>query len=127
MQSNEVETIEGFDIPKRQLTDEEKTREITLERFNDFHGEAGEDFCDQVSIGNFRVFGGFILHKYPDKAKKILDLCNKTDGDIHMFQRIYDDLDQFYTDYAEMINLTVISKERVNQILIQIEEYYGKS
>ena len=36
MQSNEVETIEGFDIPKRQLTDEEKTREITLERFNDF-------------------------------------------------------------------------------------------
>jgi len=40
------ETIVGFDIPKRELTEEEKNREITLDRFNEFHNKAGEDFCD---------------------------------------------------------------------------------
>jgi hypothetical protein len=42
-----METITGFDIPKRKLTQEEKTREITFERFHNFHMEVCEDFLDQ--------------------------------------------------------------------------------
>ena len=73
----EKETIPGFDIVKRELTEEEATREISLERFQEWHQEIGEDFVDQVAyIINAKIFCGFLLAKYPLWNKEILENVN---------------------------------------------------
>lgn len=126
MEQKEIETIDGFDIPKRMLTDEEANRDITLERFQEWHNEVGEDFCDQISNINEKILGGFLMCKHPDKSHQILKILNEK-GDALELQGIYEDdphNDKFYTDFAEFINLTVHLKKRVNQILIQVMEYY---
>ena len=131
----EVETIHGFDIPKRELTEEEKNREVTLERFSDFHADAGEDFVDQCeSFFNKSFIAGYLLCKYPENGARILEVSNNAGGLLDL-KEIYEDEDgednyfidedRFYTDLAEIINLTKITKERVNQVLIQVYEYYN--
>lgn len=129
------EIIDGFDIPKRELTEEEATRDITLERFNNFHYSAGEDFCDQVGyIIDHKVLGGWFLHKYPAEVSTITEVCNDRFGEALGFQEldVYTDpdghtnFDLFYTDLAEFINVTTRLKRRVNQILIQVDEYYER-
>jgi len=125
----EVETINGFDIPKRELTEEEASREVTLERFQEWHHEVGEDFTDQFSNINEKILGGYLLAKYPHKAKEILFELNTKYAEAQNFQGIYeDDLDgdKFYTDLAEFINLTESLKKRVNQVLIQVMEHYTR-
>lgn len=121
----EIETIHGFDIPKRQLTEEEFNMEVTLERFNEFHYEVGEDFCDQFEpFFNEKVLGGYLLCKYPEKAEEIIEIINE--GFLTDFgSDVYEDEDGFYTDLAEFINLTVHLKRRVNEVLIIIKEYYA--
>lgn len=131
----EIETIEGFDIPLRELTEEESLREITLERFQKFHHEAGEDFVDQVlSVNTDKIacqFMGFALAKHPGWNEELLSSCNKKNPYTQLVQDVYNDHDEsmdgdlFYSDFAEFINLTVYTKKRVNQVLIQIEEHYA--
>jgi hypothetical protein len=136
-EETKVETISGFDIPKRELTQEEKKKEITIERIRGFHYDAGEDLLDQVGyeFGNAFIFGGFVLHKYKEHSKMILDHINQNINhlDIHCFNEleIYeyndeDDMDGIYYDLVEFLNLTENAKERANQILIQVDEYYNK-
>jgi hypothetical protein len=121
-----IETIPGFDIPKRELTKEEAEREITLERFQEWHHEVGEDFMDQVGyLFNAKVYGGYLMHKYPHKASELLKIINK--GEMLDYQDTYEndeDGDQHYSDIAEFLNLTEIAKKNANQILIQLVEYY---
>lgn len=130
----EVETINGFDIPKRKLTEEEKTRDITVERIRDFHYSAGEDFIDTTEEGNGMIFCGWLLHKRKEHSKEILDICNKSCFKMaiqeYMNASFYDynkemDIESFYFDYVEFVNQTGALKERVNQVLIQIEETYN--
>ena len=122
----EVETIDGFDIPKRELTEEEATREITKERFDSFHVEAGEDFCDTCcSTINVRILGGFLMAKHPNLSLEFLEVLNDKYAEALGLKSVYEDEDEFYTELAEFINLTVNLKARVNQILIQVDEYYG--
>jgi hypothetical protein len=122
----EIETIDGFDILKRELTEEESTREITLERFQEWHCSAGEDFVDQYENINAQIFGGYLMCMYPNKSSIILNALNKKYPSVQSLKNIYenDDDDKFYTDLASFINLTVALKKRVNQILIQVVEYY---
>lgn len=125
--SEEIETIDGFDIPKRELTPEEAARPITKERIDEFHRLAGEDFCDQ-GIGNInvKILGGYLMAKYTHLSAEILDVCNDKHGEplgiLHLF---YPDKDIFYEELASFINLTVACKARVNQVLIQLAEHYG--
>lgn len=70
------ETIDGFSIPKRELTEEEATRLVTLERFNEWHRCVGEDFIDQHTYGNGLVFAGFIMAKRPELSKEVLNVVN---------------------------------------------------
>jgi len=133
--SEEKETISGFDIEKRELTQEEKEREITIERIRGFHYDAGEDLLDQVGyeFGNPFIFAGFVLHKHKEYAKMIIDHVNEEGEhlDIHCFKKleIYeyneeDEIDGIYYDLVEFLNLTENAKARANQILIQLDEYY---
>lgn len=128
----EQETICGFNIPKRELTEEEATREITIERFNEFHAIAVEDFCDQCEqeINRF-ITGGYLICKHPELATEILRTLNDKYGGLTSIWEVYADKlndgnDIFYTDLAEFLNLTGKAKERVNQILIQVVEHYKK-
>jgi transposase len=124
---SEVETIHGFDIPKRQLTEEEATREITLERFQQFGYDAGEDFVDQCeSLYNAHIFIGWCLHKYPELSKELLKAANSKYCSVQNVLHLLDNDDQFYTDFAEFLNQTEHAKAKTNQILIQVNEYYNK-
>jgi hypothetical protein len=130
--TEEVETIHGFDIPLRELTQEEATRKITLDRFNEFHNEAGEDFVDTYSQINHLILGGFLMAKHPNLSKEFLEVCNDKYGEALGLKHCYEDNfgddggDMFYKDFSEFINLTVNLKKRVNQILIQVVEYYNQ-
>ena len=125
------ETIHGFDIPKRELTKEEAERPITLERFNEWHSEVGEDFCDQVGhLISEKALAGFLAGKYPSRSYEIFDIVNEEYSEALSFQDFYGksdgiDLDKFYTDLSEFINLTQHCKANVNQILIQVMEHYN--
>lgn len=121
------ETIEGFSIEKRDLTEEEANRDITLERFQEFHIEAGEDFLDYVPCINHLIFSGWLIAKYPAKSKEILVKAQEKYAGMHNLTDLYEDdpdQDKFYTDVAEFLNLTEKAKKRANQVLIQVIEYY---
>ncbi len=130
-ENEEVETINGFDIPKRELNDEEASRDITIKRIQTFHYTAGEDFLDSTGEGNIFIFCGWLMHKYPELSKEILEIANNKYGEIQDFKEMYEfgydkelDIDKIYIDFAEFCNQTEFLKERVNQVLIQIAEYY---
>lgn len=100
------------------------TDNITWERFRDFHYEVGEDFFDQTNEGNHLIFGGYLLAKYPEYSKEILEICNERYGECMSFREIppldYDDekdIDYLYVEFAEFCNLTVHLKSRVDHIL----------
>ncbi len=127
----EVETIHGFSIPKRDLNDQEASQEITLERFKEFHYTAGEDFIDTVGgFLNELVFAGWLIHKYPHYAEEIIQSSNQNDifgikETVEQFD--YDeeeDIDMIYREIAEFANQTKVTKQRINQVLIQIKEHY---
>jgi hypothetical protein len=129
-----VETIQGFNIPKRDLTEEESNRDISFERFDEWQMEVGEDFCDQVgSMVNHYVFGGYLMAKHPELSEKILKIINNKYGDVlsyvSMFEEHFDDEEdankKFYTLLAEFANLTKVLKKNINQILIQVMESKG--
>lgn len=135
---NKQERIEGFDIPLRELTEEEASRSITLERFKDFHYEVGEDFVDQIGSVNTKtfalIFAGFAMAKHPEWSIEILSKCNNALTEVYtqLILDVYeentsddDQGDTFYSDLAEFLNLTINAKKRVNQVLIQVAEYYS--
>lgn len=130
----EQETVRGFSILKRPLNEEEKSRDITIERIQSFHRDAGEDFLDTADEADPKVFGGFIAHKYIDRASEVYEIMNenKLFLEINSFREFYDpeyneeaDLEQVYFDFIEFVNTTKSTKERVNQVLIQVHEYYN--
>jgi len=125
-------TIDGFDIPFRDLTSEEASRDLSLERFSNFHIDAGEDFLDQSSLDKQaeKIFLGFLLAKRPDLSKEILSIANGGYIDCEFYTLFElkgdeDDSDTFYSLLAEFANLTTGLKHRINQILIQVDEYYN--
>lgn len=129
----ELETVEGTNIPARELTPEEENREITFERFQDYHYEIGEDFLDQVgSVNNSRIaltFGGFSMARYPFLSTDILKATNIKNPYTQLVKEIYEDYnleDKFYSDFADFLNLTGEAKKRVNKVLILTDEYYKK-
>ena len=124
------ETIDGFDIPKRELTEEEASRELSFERFDEWQMEVGEDFCDQVGgMINQNIFGGFLMAKHPEFSPGILKVLNNKYGEalglLTMFEEHFD-IDEgnkrFYTLLSEFANLTVNLKKNINQVLIQVLE-----
>ena len=119
-------TVNGFDIPLRQLSEEELNREITLERFNEFHGTAGEDFLDRTGEGDVLIYAGWMLHKYPGLGTEILTLANAGSSDITEFHELEEltGVDA-YINFAEFCNQTSALKKRVNQVLIQVTEHYN--
>lgn len=124
------ETIHGFDIEKRELTEEEKTRQITLDVIKEFHGNAGEDLMDQAgSLVDHKVLAGFLMGKRPGLSKEFLKVVNSKYGEPLGLLEVYRDNDlddvDFYTDFCDFINLTEKAKERFNQVLIQVNEYYN--
>jgi hypothetical protein len=127
------ETIDGFSIPKRQLTQEEASRDVTFERISNFHHDAGEDYLDTCSLDKQaeKIFLGFLLAKHPELSKEILKVANGGYIDCEfytLFEQEGDkqDSDTFYSLFAEFVNCTEGLKSRVNQVLIQVDEYYNQ-
>ena len=84
-----VEYIDGYEIPSRELTEEEKNRELTFDRFQSYHIEVGEDFLDQhCTYIDFKVFTGWLLGKYPQHAQEILETYNgeKEFGEVNSYK-----------------------------------------
>ncbi len=127
------------DKKEYQLTEEELNLDISLDRFNEYHWAVGEDFVDQnESIVDYKVYAGWLLHKYPEKASLILSCLNDTSwySSVQGFQhRVFckdeesggeeDEMDNFYTDFAEFLNLTGAAKRRVNTVLVREDRYYN--
>jgi hypothetical protein len=131
--------LEGYSIPLVQLTDEEYSRDITLDRIIDHCCTVGEDFFDShCTIINFELFAGFLIAKLPNKAKEILEIVNKSSdlNDLSLiFESDYKDRDytwiyeaqnKIYELFCELVNYTTHTKAKVNQILIQIDNYYNQ-
>lgn len=122
------ETVGGTNIPIRDLTPEEANREITWQRFRDWHYEVGEDFLDQSSQGCGLMFAGYMMAVDPDNSSNILEVVNECRRpDVMDFNEIYGydevmDIEMLYVHFADFCNLTVALKYRVNQILIQVME-----
>ena len=129
----EKETVHGFSIPLRELTEQEASMDITLERFSNYHTAVGEDFADQHgSLINHLIVGGYLMAKHPELSNELLAVMNNKYGEVLSFTEVYaehlndENNDLFYTELAEFLNLTVAAKKRVNQILIQIAEHYKR-
>lgn len=120
---NETE-VPGFTIPLRELTKEEYEQNITFNRFDDFHCEVGEDFCDQCGYifdNLLQIFTGYLIGKYPNVGKELIEESNKKHFELLSLMNLFDE-EQFYGDFADFLNFTTISKAKVNQILIQCTE-----
>lgn len=128
------ETIDGFSIKKRPMTEEELLQDITYERFENYHHAVGENFVDQHSSATDElVFLGFCIAKHPEISLELLECYNENRKyfellTIETFFEEYFDEDgykMFYTLLAEFLNLTNVSKRYVNEILIMVDEYYS--
>jgi len=133
MTPNSTATVNGTTIEERPLTEEEATRVITWQRFKEYHFAIGEDFLDQTGEGDVKVFGGWLLHKYPEYSDDILFLMNDKWSEVMTYRELdildYDDdkdIDKLYVDFSEFCNQTTHLKKRVNQVLIQVVEHYSK-
>ena len=129
-ENEEIEYVDGFDIPKRKLNKEEENRKVTLDRLKEWHYNVGEDFCDTFPSFNGTIFGGWLMGKYPTMSAEILSKLNTDTGlnaQPFMDLSIYTDGDgdDFYTDFSEFVNLTGACKRRVNEMLIIVNEYYN--
>ena len=117
-------------MEQRELTEEEVAREITLERFDDYHADAGEDWWDDNGgIINKNFFLGYLLARFPESYDKILEVANDKDKDVpDVFGELYEEevCDLFYQTLADFLNLTVNTKKKVNEVLINTYEYYNK-
>lgn len=114
----------------RQLTYKETMMPITYDRISHFHGVVGEDLIDQHDHVNDKVLGGFLLGRTPERAEKILKEINSSWGP--SWEDIYDDegtgdgYEEFYTLFAEFLNLTVATRARYNTVLILTNELYNE-
>jgi len=117
-------------MEQRELTEEEAARDITLERFNDYHVDAGEDWWDDYqTLVPSNTFIGYLLGRFPERNIEILKVGNDkyaTASDIFGELHIKEVSDEFYTILADFINLTVNTKKKVNEVLINTYEYYNK-
>lgn len=125
-----VPTIDGFDIPRRDLTINEKRMLVSLERFTEYHLIVEKDFVDTHDcVVGITGFGKFILARKPHLRPAITEYMRYPTCTEKQFLEVYTDNgiddDEFYTDFAAYINTNVNSKEIVNQILIQVAEYNG--
>ena len=96
---------------------------INIKRFNKYHYEIGEDFIDQTGLVDFKIFGGWLLHKYPEKSEIILSILeDKFNGDSFCYEDIYDSPDSYdllYTDISEFAN-------QIPSLSIKINKEFAK-
>ncbi len=121
--------VPGFDIKLRQLSQEQYMCPITLDRIYKFQQDAGEDFLDTLGFNIYvtKLVSGFLMAKYPEIASKINEASAYNLYDVY---KVFDDNYElsgkdFYKGFCEVINYTDITKARINQVLIQIEQYYS--
>lgn len=128
----EEETVDGHDIPLRELTEEEKLKEITPERIRNYEIDCGESFLDQHgSTFDTQIVIGFFLAKHPERAVELLEISNSKYAEVlnieHEFVPEYneEEYNKFLQTLCDFVNLTVNTKRRLNQILIQVDEHYN--
>jgi hypothetical protein len=128
----EEETVEGHDIPLRELTEEEKSKEVTPERIRNYEIDCGESFLDQHgSTFDIQIVIGFFLARYPERAAELLEIANDEYAEVmnieHEFVPEYNEEEyvKFLQTLCDFVNLTVNTKRRINQILIQFNEHYN--
>jgi hypothetical protein len=128
----EQETIDGFDIPTRELTAEEASRDLTPDRIRDFEIDAGEAFLDQFDhLLNTQAIMGFLMARHPDKASQLLAMGNQKYATLNDLNEIFvpewseENHCKMLQDICDFINLTVNTKKRMNTNLIVHYEHYN--
>ena len=121
--------VPGFDIKLKQLSQEQYALPITLDRIYKFQQDAGEDFLDTLDFNIYvtKLVAGFLMAKYPEIASKINEASTYNLYDVY---KVFDDNyelsgEDFYKGFCEVINYTDITKAKINQVLIQVEQYYS--
>lgn len=124
----EKTTIDGFKLPKRELTEEEATRDITPERIREFENHVGEDFIDQYDhLFNAEIVAGFLLARHPHKATELLEWASGDHASLNDLSEIIEEDDRRLQDICDYINLTVNLKKRLNMNLIVVVEHYSST
>lgn len=138
---NEEKTVDGYDIPLRELTNEEASRAVTVDRIQKYYYAAGESFIDtHESIIDAKLFAGWLACENKQLALQIWKCSNEggkygpcLNSLMNIMEEKYGHWDgdndttgwyKFYQAFSNFVNTTVITKKRVNQVLIQICEYY---
>lgn len=129
--STEQETIDGFTIAKRDLTEEESSRDLTPERIRAFETTVGESFIDTYDhLFNAHAIVGFLMARHPDKASELLAVINTKYPTLNDLNDIFvsdwneEDHCKMLQDICDFINLTVKTKARMNSNLIIVAEHY---
>lgn len=132
-----MELLEGFDIPKLKLTEEELNQDITWERFRKFHYTVGEDFLDNFNFSPkiTHLFAGYLIGKCPNRAADILSVLDDADyPSLEIFKELdflfyseEKDLELIYVDLAEFANFTKGFKGILNTIFLSTEGYYNET
>jgi len=139
VKEEEIEELQGYSIPVRELTVEEANMELTIERFLEYMKYIGEDFLDDRGGGYipFKIFGGYLLAKEPHLSKEIMEVLNDKYGEMLGLQEVInnyysaDDNDWenpfkvLYGHICDFVNMTKTTKMKVNRQLIQIKEHYS--
>lgn len=129
----EQETVHGYEIPIRPLNEEEKSRDITPERIRNYETTVGESFLDgHSSLMCIDTVIGFFLARYPEKAVELIRVGNEKFREVLSLEEIFvpewdeEENNKFLQTICDYVNLTVKTKARINQVLIQIDEHYNK-
>jgi hypothetical protein len=130
----EQETIDGYNIPSRELTEEEATRPLTTDRIRNYEVTVGESFLDtHGSSINLQAIMGFLMARYPEKASELLEMGNNKFGDLNDLNDIFVPSEwteklhcEMLQNICDFINLTVSTKKRINKVLIIVDEHYNK-
>ena len=115
------------------FSDEELLQDVTTDRIDAIHIEMGEDLFEEYVSSmkiNEYVWSGFLMNKYPERSKDILEemngkFSNMFTSDTEHYFEYGGDFNDFHRDFCEFVNLTEATKKRVNHILLNLEYSFG--
>lgn len=112
----------------RDLTNEEKSLEITPARLYDWMETFGESFFDRHNaILSKNVMSGYLLAKYPEIGQEILEVTNEDYSGLVDLEFLIEDYftklrpeawGVFTKDFCDVVNMTSVTKAKVNHVLI---------
>jgi hypothetical protein len=140
---DDLDLKDGYDnnLVTFELTDEELSKPITYDDLDDLTIHFGENLFDSLGdILNTKKmvyqFIGYVVHKYPQYSKEFFTVGNSYYPCLTDLMRTYEHIwrdtinrelnnVEFYTDFAEFINLNHFTLHRMNILIKYYLKRYG--